>query len=456
MTGQNLYIALLRQLSTGPCTEADLPSYSLSMLSEVTLGRDPRCHVALDSLLYGMVSRRHALIRLISDFQAEYSSQVNYELPLWQICDLGSANGTYVNGQRLQGCHLLQMGDRIRLGHDGPEFTFEYQLSVVSPNAAPVLADPGTASSPLVASGSSTDAVTLTQLFPILSTGQELARKAYLLPGIVTVGFVVLMFVAVGDPLVFNALLATYIVGAAYYIVYQLCGKHKPWWVLLGAATATLLVLLSPLLDLFIEIFRHILPGRLPTEEESISWLARIVRMFFGAGLMEELLKALTVLAAYFIGQQLRSPWRERVGVWEPLDGILLGTASAAGFTLLETLGQYVPEIVEQSGPLEGLQLLIPRVLGSVAGHMAYSGYLGYFIGLSVLKPKKRWSILAIGYLTSAALHTLWNVAGRISLVLLVLIGALSYAFLAAAILKARRLSPTRSQNFATRFHQSP
>jgi RsiW-degrading membrane proteinase PrsW (M82 family) len=34
----------------------------------------------------------------------------------------------------------------------------------------------------------------------------------------------------------------------------------------------------------------------------------------------------------------------------------------------------------------------------------------------------------------------------------LVLIGVISYAFLMAAILKARVLSPTRSQNFATRF----
>jgi RsiW-degrading membrane proteinase PrsW (M82 family) len=65
--------------------------------------------------------------------------------------------------------------------------------------------------------------------------------------------------------------------------------------------------------------------------------------MFFGAGLMEELLKALPVLGLYFLGRLLYSPWRERIGVWEPLDGILLGTASAVGFTLLETLGQYVP-----------------------------------------------------------------------------------------------------------------
>ena len=130
------------------------------------------------------------------------------------------------------------------------------------------------------------------------------------------------------------------------------------------------------------------------------------------------------------------------------------------GFTLLETLGQYVPDITQNvaqqsgvgTGQLVGLQLLIPRILGSVAGHMAYSGYLGYFIGLAVLKPRLAWQILPVGYVSAAALHALWNATGSINALLLVVVGVLSYAFLMAAILKARALSPTRSQNFATRF----
>jgi RsiW-degrading membrane proteinase PrsW (M82 family) len=99
-----------------------------------------------------------------------------------------------------------------------------------------------------------------------------------------------------------------------------------------------------------------------------------------------------------------------------------------------------------------GLQLLIPRILGSVAGHMAYSGYLGYFVGLAVLKPLKGKQILSVGYLSASALHALWNATGSINAFFLVVVGVLSYAFLMAAILKARVLSPTRSKNFATRF----
>jgi RsiW-degrading membrane proteinase PrsW (M82 family) len=183
--------------------------------------------------------------------------------------------------------------------------------------------------------------------------------------------------------------------------------------------------------------------------------------MFFGAGLMEELMKALPVLLACYLGKCLRSPRREEIGVWEPLDGILLGAASAVGFTLAETLGQYIPGIYqstlaagEGAAQLASLQLLIPRVLGSVAGHIAYSGYFGYFIGLSVLRPRRCSLIRGVGYLSASGLHALWNATGLISPVLLAVVGILSYAFLGSAILKAREVSPTRSQNFATRFYQ--
>jgi RsiW-degrading membrane proteinase PrsW (M82 family) len=372
----------------------------------------------------------------------------------------------------VQGCRALSEGDRIILGQKGPEFIFELKST-----SFPTLIPPISPSVPLSAafartahprelgsSTSSADSVTLSQLFPIVSTGRDLRRKAYLVPAILIVSCVVLLFLSVGSQLLYNLVLAACISGLAYYFVYQLCGKHKPWWLLLGAGLMTVLLLLSPVLNLFIFIFRVILPGHVPASSGSGNFLTVLVQMFFGAGLMEELLKAIPVLVIYWTGLRLRSPRREQVGVWEPLDGILLGTASAVGFTLLETLGQYVPGIIshvalqagKEAGQLAGLQLLIPRVLGSIAGHMAYSGYLGYFIGLSILKPSKRWQILAVGYLTASGLHALWNASGIISFLLLALTGVASYAFLAAAILKARAISPTRSQNFATRFSRLP
>jgi RsiW-degrading membrane proteinase PrsW (M82 family) len=413
----------------------------------MVIGRDPICQIVLDAMIYRMVSRRHAVIRPLS-----LSPDSNHS---WVICDLNSANGTFLNGKHLQGCQELHLGDHISLGADGPQFIFEYEViaqkTVINVSKATVLSSVNNQNL-----SSKHDSVSFTQLFPIISTGKDLTRKAYLIPGILTVVFVVLMFATVGYPQANQLIVGSYIASAAYYFVYQLCGKSKPWWVLMGAALSTMLILLSPLLDLFIKVFRDILPGTLDTtSQDGITFTELLVRMFFGAGLMEELLKILPVLGAYWIGNSLPSPWKERIGVWEPLDGILLGTASAVGFTLLETLGQYVPLISQNSDQSVGLQLLIPRILGSVAGHMAYSGYLGYFVGLAVLKPLKSKQILSVGYLSASALHALWNATGSINAFFLVVVGVLSYAFLMAAILKARVLSPTRSQNFATRFLDS-
>ncbi|MGB5959184.1 MAG: PrsW family glutamic-type intramembrane protease [Coleofasciculaceae cyanobacterium] len=449
MTGQ-IYQGLLRQLSTEHTIEL-LPLYVLSEYQEIVVGRDPSCEIALDPNYFIIVSRRHAAIRPLQ--------ALGNNLPSWEICDLNSANGTFINGQYLQGCRQLQTGDRIELGKNGPLFSFECQLNHTTPLYSPPPPPPQANATPLrstVPVGTESD-VTFTQLFPLASTGKNLTQKAFLIPGMLTVVFVVLMFAAVGQPIVFNMLLAAYLAGTAFYFVYRLCGKFKPWWVLVSCTIATALILVSPILPLFITIFREILPGNLPSEGEEINFISLLVRMFFGAGLMEELLKALPVLLLCFIGTFLPSPWREKVGVWEPLDGILLGAASAIGFTLLETLGQYVPDIINNTplqagdGQLLGLQLLIARVLGSVVGHMAYSGYFGYFIGLSVIRPKKRWQILCIGYFSASVLHALWNSTGFVTPILLALVGVLSYALLASAILKARVLSPTRAQNFATR-----
>lgn len=453
MTGKNArQNALLRLVSGNGAAIGSEPDYSLLANREVVIGRDPGCQIVLDAIKYRMVSRRHAVVRPLSP-------SPDNGLCSWVICDLSSANGTYLNGNRLEGCQELHPGDRISLAQDGPQLVFDYEVNheatVIGTPQATSLAPASKFEAP-----TQVDSVSFTQLFPIISTGKDLTTKAYLVPGILTVVFVVLMFATVGEPQANQIIVGTYIASAAYYFIYRLCGKHKPWWVLVGAALATAIILKSPILDFFIFVFRGILPGNLPRENQQITLTELLVRMFFGAGLMEELLKALPILGAFAIARILPQPWREQVGVWEPLDGILLGTASAVGFTLLETLGQYVPQITQNvaqqagasAGELVGLQLLIPRILGLVAGHMAYSGYLGYFIGLAVLKPSKGWQILLVGYLTAAALHALWNATGVINALLLVIVGVISYAFLMAAILKARALSPTRSQNFATRF----
>lgn len=285
-------------------------------------------------------------------------------------------------------------------------------------------------------------------LFPLLGMARQ--QQKALLPGVVTVAFVIALFNSIGRAQEFNIVLSTYIAGMALYLIYRLCGKPKPWWVLLAVPLSTCVIVMSPIWSIIAEVFRNILPGHVENREGSLT--AQFVYHFFGAGLAEELVKALPVFAAVWLGARLRLPQREQVGVCEPLDGILIGAASAVGFTLLETLGQYVPEIITKTsqsgegfGELTGLQLLIPRILGSVAGHIAYSGYFGYFIGLSVIKPNQRWKIISIGYVTAAILHSLWNVSGQVNDLFMFIGGSLAYAFLIAAIAKAHQMSPTAS-----------
>ncbi len=449
-------VGSLRQLSTGGVNVPLLSPCVLSQGQEIMIGRDPSCGAALNPQLYQEVSRRHALIR--PSLQSGSS--------LWEVVDQNSANGVYVNGKLVQQSQILQTGDRIMLGEKGPEFLIEYNqssaptvaMNIPTPNTATIVSQPPI-SSPLSPAFSTPqnlaknkDNLTLTQLIPILSTGKDLKKKAFLIPASLTVIFVILMFATIGNFELFALILAFYIAGIAYYFIYHLCGKNKSWWFLIGCAISTMILLVSPVWALFDVIFREILPGDVFGLPEDASFFSHLVTNFFGAGMAEELLKAIPIFVAFFIGKMLSTKWRSKIGVEEPLDGILIGTASAVGFTLLETLGQYVPQIVEQVGESEGLQLLIPRILGAVAGHMAYSGYFGYFIGLSVLKPRQAPLILIIGYLSSSLLHGLWNATASVpfGLIISVVVGIISYAFLGAAILKARALSPNRSQNFAT------
>ncbi|MEO0376956.1 MAG: PrsW family intramembrane metalloprotease [Cyanobacteria bacterium P01_A01_bin.17] len=372
------------------------------------------------------------------------------------------------------------------------------------------------ASTPVAASRDNLEDLSVSQLLPAMSVRRDLLKKGFLIPGVFTVLMVVSLFATVGNPNIFNYLLALYLGCGAFFFIYRLCGQRKPLFVIVFSTLFTMIVLVTPILNIFAFFFREGYIGLLliplgfallvvafiklvkrrvshaagwglsggglvlvglwvlasgnyvaeNLKDPSTGFLNQLISHFFGAGLMEELLKALPIFAVFAIGRLLKSPNRERIGVWEPLDGIVLGAASALGFTLVETVGQYVPTIMQQAaqefgtdaGYVYAIQLLIPRILGSVAGHMAYSGYFGYFIGLSILKSNKRLQILATGYLTASLLHAVWNATpslaiafgGLVGNVLQMLVGIAAYVFLTGAILKARQLSPNRAKNFAT------
>ena len=81
---------------------------------DVVIGRSPECDLPVES---ARASRRHAEVRRHGD-------------RFW-VRDLGSTNGTLVNGSRISGEHALQPGDRIEIG----------EVTVTFCHVAPALAD---------------------------------------------------------------------------------------------------------------------------------------------------------------------------------------------------------------------------------------------------------------------------------------------------------------------------
>ncbi|KEF43122.1 MAG: signal peptide protein [Cyanobium sp. CACIAM 14] len=77
----------------------------------LSIGRDPASGLCLSQ--GEGVSRRHALVR-VSRTRPDQ----------WLLCDLGSANGTFLEGARLRDCRPLSDGDEIRLGRNGPVLLF--------------------------------------------------------------------------------------------------------------------------------------------------------------------------------------------------------------------------------------------------------------------------------------------------------------------------------------------
>jgi ABC-type multidrug transport system ATPase subunit len=84
-----------------PSERPELAAFEL--VGRVTIGRSPDCDIRLPDLL---VSRRHAEVRRLGT-----GSHASH-----QLVDLGSTNGTYVNGRRLDRA-VLRAGDRVSIGH---------------------------------------------------------------------------------------------------------------------------------------------------------------------------------------------------------------------------------------------------------------------------------------------------------------------------------------------------
>jgi RsiW-degrading membrane proteinase PrsW (M82 family) len=284
----------------------------------------------------------------------------------------------------------------------------------------------------------------------------------------------------------FLIMLAVFLTMVSLYFIYRMIGKNKSWYILLLAAgsSAYYLWLLKVNHDFvwMYEFFHIHLAGGEP--DNNAPFIQLFIQHFLGTGFFEETVKALPIFALVLAGSYMTPEVKAKIGIEEPLDGILIGAASGGGFAVMETLIQYTPqnlvsawtsivlafrgvtqntdaaldrmnfdqlrEVITQGSNLlntaPGIKWLIIRSIDLSFGHMAYAGYFGYFIGLSVIKPEQRWKILLIGLVSAALPHALWDTVSSMDTVPLeAAIALLSYAVLAAAVLKAREISPNRS-----------
>ena len=90
--------------------------FDIDSVSEIMIGRDPGSSVIYDAVKDDLVSRRHAVIEIAHQPRLAFT-----------IADRGSANGTFVNGNRLTGPTELMHGDKVSLGRDGPVFVFDIE-----------------------------------------------------------------------------------------------------------------------------------------------------------------------------------------------------------------------------------------------------------------------------------------------------------------------------------------
>lgn len=88
--------------------------FPLAQAKELVFGREQSASIRFDPDRDDLVGRLHA--RLVQDPKDPYR---------FELVDLGSRNGTFLNKQRISGAAAIQPGDVIQLGAGGPELQFD-------------------------------------------------------------------------------------------------------------------------------------------------------------------------------------------------------------------------------------------------------------------------------------------------------------------------------------------
>jgi RsiW-degrading membrane proteinase PrsW (M82 family) len=106
-----------------------------------------------------------------------------------------------------------------------------------------------------------------------------------------------------------------------------------------------------------------------------------------------------------------------------PVDGLLVGVASGAGFAALETMGYAFVTLLASQGNVGAVEnVLFLRGLASPAAHMAWTGITASALWYAAARGWKGRAPLGfvVAFLVAVALHTAWDSAGKIQVYLVV------------------------------------
>jgi RsiW-degrading membrane proteinase PrsW (M82 family) len=334
---------------------------------------------------------------------------------------------------------------------------------------------------------------TPSEVFPLRGRWVRAARrKAHLGAAVAAVIVAVALAVTAGDTQVywlrvgdadlypipaFNLILGPAAAAAGVYAVYRLTGKPVNPWVLLVPAGVELMLLQPTVFNLL----RLPFTAGTARVDDFEQWSLHVL---VSVAPLEEMVKAAPILLIWW--------WNgRRLNVREPLDGILLGATSGAAFACYETIVLYVGGLTALGMPMtrgvydamqavaahhlatggsdpstwlaqftttlhSETEILVARLANQLAGHMAWTGLFGYYIGLAALRPWGRLRTVLTGFAAAVLLHWTWDVAFHRDLargltIALASAGAVvSWVAFVTATLKARQISPTRALNFAT------
>ncbi len=313
---------------------------------------------------------------------------------------------------------------------------------------------------------------------------------------------------------VYTLIIALLLTAGGAYVVNRMVGKPKAWWTVPAVIVFTAALLGTSFFGLIKGVFASGIGEVGGRDGIVLAFFKVFVSIGLPEEIFKAVPIVLGVYIAKKL--LTRSPANHplrQLAVLEPLDGILIGAAAGLGFAFYETMFQYVngtailnhlnvaqalyTELLSHGFPQQklqaavntdnavdmipamyheltrimdrdaidfvlkkataqwqgtGLELLIPRLLGNVMGHSAYSGILGYFIGLAVLKPQSWAKTVLIGLAIAAGLHAIWDATAYTGggTFWFMLISLLSFVGMTTLIMKGREITPNRSQLVAS------